>query len=84
MKLHWALGSQPGRAVKTVIDIGKIPCTFIEVDIMKRDQRSKEYLKMYPAGKIPVLQDGDFTLGESGAIMTYLCERYPNIGYLIG
>lgn len=73
MKLHWALGSQPGRAVKTVIDLGKIPCTFIEVDIMQRTQRSKEYLKMYPVGKIPVLQDGEFTLGESGAIMTYLC-----------
>ena len=40
---------------------------------MQRTQRSKEYLKMYPVGKIPVLQDGEFTLGESGAIMTYLC-----------
>lgn len=63
MKLHWALGSQPGRAVKTVVDIGKIPCSFVHIDIMKRDQRSQEYLKMYPVGKIPVLQDGDFTLG---------------------
>jgi glutathione S-transferase len=39
---------------------------------------------MYPAGKIPVLQDGNFTLGESGAIMAYLCEKNPHVGYLIG
>lgn len=63
MKLHWALGSQPGRAVKTVLDLGKIPCSLIEVNMMARDQRKQEYLKMYPVGKVPVLQDGDFTLG---------------------
>jgi glutathione S-transferase len=73
MKLYWGLGSQPGRAVKTVIDMGKIPCTLVKIDIFGRQQRTKEYLKIYPAGKIPVLQDGDLTLAESGAIMTYLC-----------
>ena len=44
LTLRWALGSQPGRAVKTLIDIGKIPCTLISVDIFQREQRSKEYL----------------------------------------
>jgi len=55
--------SQPGRAVKTLVDIGKIPCALVEVDIFSRQQRTKEYLEMYPVGKIPVLKDGDFTLG---------------------
>lgn len=61
--LYWNLGSQPGRAVKTVLDIGKIPCTLVEIDIFQRDQRKKPYLEMYPAGKVPVLKDGDFVLG---------------------
>ncbi len=39
---------------------------------------------MYPPGKIPVLQHGDFTLGESPAIMSYMCELYPTISYLRG
>jgi glutathione S-transferase len=84
LTLHWALASQPGRAVKTLIDMGKIPCTLVDVNIMTRQQRSKEYLEMYPVGKIPVLTDGDFSLGESGAIMIYLCELYPHIVHLYG
>lgn len=84
VSLYYNLGSQPGRAVRTLIDIGKIPCSFINVDIFSREQRAKPYLDMYPVGKIPVLKDGDFTLGESGAIMIYLCERYPHINQFYG
>lgn len=84
LTLHWTIASQPGRAVKTLIDIGKIPCTLVEVDYLRRDQRKKEYLEMYPVGKIPVLRDGEFTVGESGAIMIYLCELYPHIAHLYG
>jgi glutathione S-transferase len=29
-----------------------------------------------PGGKFPVLEDGDVTLGESGAILEYVLERY--------
>jgi glutathione S-transferase len=29
-----------------------------------------------PGGKFPVLEDGDVTLGESGAIVQYVLERY--------
>lgn len=32
-----------------------------------------------PRGKIPVLQDGDLTLGESAAIVTYLGESYRSL-----
>jgi glutathione S-transferase len=33
------------------------------------------YRAMNPNGLVPVLQDGDFTLWESNAILRYLCER---------
>lgn len=63
LKLHWALGSQPGRAVKTLVDMAQIPCELIDVDIMAQTQRTNQYRSMYPPGKIPVLQDGSLTLG---------------------
>jgi hypothetical protein len=35
LTLYWNIGSQPSRAVKTLIDIGKIPCTLNLVKLMK-------------------------------------------------
>ena len=29
-----------------------------------------------PSGKLPVIEDGDVTIGESGAILEYVLERY--------
>ncbi len=35
-----------------------------------------EFLAKNPNGRIPVLEDGDFTLWESNTIVRYLCESY--------
>jgi glutathione S-transferase len=35
-----------------------------------------DFLAMNPMGLVPVLQDGEVTLFESGAILRYLCSRY--------
>jgi glutathione S-transferase len=77
--LYWNIVSQPSRAVKSLIDIGKIPSTLQVVDLFKQEHKKKEFQDMYVIGKVPVLKAGDFVLGESGAIMIYLCERYPHI-----
>jgi glutathione S-transferase len=34
------------------------------------------YGQATPLGKLPVIQDGDVVIGESGAILEYLLERY--------
>lgn len=36
-----------------------------------------EYRAMNPPGLVPSLQDGDFALFESNAILRYLCNAYP-------
>lgn len=38
--------------------------------------RTPEYLAMNPWGTIPTLKDGDFTMGESTAILRYLARSY--------
>jgi glutathione S-transferase len=38
---------------------------------------SPEYLKMSPLGKIPCLQDGDYTLPDSSCIIAYLERTNP-------
>jgi glutathione S-transferase len=51
---------------------------FQEVVIPLYEQGSKErILGFSPAGKVPVLIDGDVRVWESLAIMDYLAERFP-------
>ncbi|TAH11646.1 MAG: glutathione S-transferase family protein [Curvibacter sp.] len=40
--------------------------------------KTPEYLAMNPNALVPTLQDGDFTLWESNAIVRYLCAKYGN------
>jgi glutathione S-transferase len=40
------------------------------------ETQTAEFTKLNPRQKIPVLQDGDFTLAESAAIVTYLADTY--------
>lgn len=39
---------------------------------------SKPFSQATPSGKFPVIQDGDVTMSESGAILEYILERYGN------
>ncbi|MFH1408323.1 MAG: glutathione S-transferase family protein [Nanoarchaeota archaeon] len=52
---------------------------FKHMDFQK-DLKTEEFLRLHPAGKIPVLEDGEFILFESNAICRYLAtgsELYP-------
>lgn len=42
------------------------------------ETQTPEFLRLNPQGKIPVLEDGDFVLTESAAIITYLADKYGN------
>lgn len=47
------------------------------------ETRSDDFLRLNPKGKIPVLEDDDFVLTESVAIVTYLGDRYgPGTGLI--
>jgi glutathione S-transferase len=38
---------------------------------MKSDWKTEDFLAKHPLGSLPVLEDGDFYLSESGAIAEY-------------
>lgn len=48
-----------------------------EVNVHKGEGRDPKYLSIIPTGKVPALQDEDFILFESAAIITYLADKFP-------
>ena len=46
------------------------------VDIAKGEQKTPEYLKLNPSGKVPTLTDGAIVVSETPAIGIYLADRY--------
>jgi glutathione S-transferase len=54
----------------------------ITVDLRAGEHRRAEFLRVNPAGKVPVLVDGDVVVPESVAILVYLAEKYPEGGLL--
>lgn len=54
----------------------------ITVNLAVGEHRRPEFLKINPAGKLPVLVDDDLVLTESVAIVLYLAEKYPHKGLI--
>jgi len=44
------------------------------------DLKQPAFVAMNPRGKVPVIQDGDYVLYESAAIVEYLEDAYPGTG----
>lgn len=49
----------------------------VPVDLRKGEQRTPDFLKINPMGAVPALKDGDTMLFESGAIVAYLADKFP-------
>ncbi|NHZ99832.1 glutathione S-transferase family protein [Massilia sp. CCM 8734] len=43
--------------------------------IGRADQSAPDYLALQPFGQVPMLQDGDFAMFESGAIVLHIAQR---------
>ncbi|KAK2377681.1 glutathione S-transferase F9 [Trifolium repens] len=61
--------------VEKEIEFEVVPINFLE-----GEQKNPEYLKLQPFGTLPVIQDGDYTLYESRAIIRYYAEKYRSQG----
>src|SRR4030095_15929415 len=79
-ELYTAQSSNGQRAAIVLEECG-LPYRVHKLDLMKGEQRTAEFLKINPAGAIPVIVDPDgpggvpITLAQSGAIALYAAEK---------
>lgn len=49
----------------------------VSIDVFRNEQRQTAHLQRQPFGHIPVLQDGEFNLYETPAILRYIEQKWP-------
>jgi glutathione S-transferase len=81
MKLYMHPVSTTTRPVLQFIADNNIDVEMQVVDILKGEQYGEAFTKVNPNHMIPVLEDGDFRLTESAAILRYLAEKISSPTY---
>jgi len=79
MQLYWSPRSRSFSALWLMEETGQ-PYERVMTDISTGAQKSSEFLKINPMGKVPALKDGEAALAEAAAICAYVAERYPEAG----
>ncbi len=76
MKLY---GYRNGRTLRALWALEEVGATYeyVEVDVMHGQGHEPWFLKINPAGKVPVLDDGGMIITESTAICMHVAEKYP-------
>lgn len=78
LKIFGVLYSSNVNKVRYVANYIGIEYELIPVDLLKGEQKSPDFLKLNPVGKVPVMVDEDFFLYESMAISRYLASKYKS------
>lgn len=81
MKLY---GFGPTRSLRALWGLKELDADFefIPVNLLTGEHKHPDFLRLNPAGKVPVLVDGDIVIPESAAIVLYLADKYPEKRFL--
>jgi len=79
LTLHFAPNSRAGRIVWLLEELA-LPYELNRMDFHPKDLKSDEHRARHPLGRVPVLDDDDIRIWESGAIVQYIIERHKNGG----
>jgi len=79
LKLHFAPNSRAGRIVWLLEELG-LDYEVNRMDFHPKDLKSDEHRRRHPLGRVPVLDDGEVSIYESGAIVEYVMARHGDGG----
>ncbi|HET9976049.1 MAG TPA: glutathione S-transferase family protein [Burkholderiaceae bacterium] len=81
MKLYYHPASTVSRPVMMFIEDNAIPVDLQVVDLFTGEHMQPPYGDVNPSRLVPVLEEGDFRLTESSAILKYLADRIDSPAY---
>src|SRR5690348_2010374 len=81
MRFYMHPVSTGARPVRLFLLENGITCDEEVVDIINGANREEPYVSRNPNGLVPMLEDGDFRLTESSAILKYLADKYDLPSY---
>ncbi len=81
MKLYGYRNGRTLRALWALEEAG-VEYEYVEVDLFRGEGREPWFLKINPAGKLPVLDDAGAIITESAAICMHLAEKQPESALL--
>jgi glutathione S-transferase len=82
MKLYSFSLTPNNRKVEAFIKHYDLDVEIHAMNFKDKENQTEAYLKINPLGKAPALVDGDFTLWESNAILTYIATLFPETNCL--
>ena len=78
IKLYYHVDCPYSQKVRIVLAEKDLEHELVHVDLAKGEQKTAEFRKLSPLGKVPVLVDEDVVVYDSTIINEYLDEEYPN------
>ena len=77
MLLHFAPNSRAGRIVWLLEELG-LDYEINKMAFHPKDLKSDDHRARHPLGRVPVLDDGEVRIWESGAIVEYVLARHTD------
>ncbi|PSR13363.1 glutathione S-transferase [filamentous cyanobacterium CCP3] len=68
--------------VRLLLELLGLDYEWVNVDLVKAEHKSPEYLALNPFGQVPLLIDGDIKLADAQAILVYLARQYGSEDWL--
>ncbi|WP_343560028.1 glutathione S-transferase [Kiloniella sp. b19] len=76
LRLHRMHLSGHAHRAELFISLAGINAELVDVDLLNGEHKKEPFLRLNPAGQVPVLEDGETVISDSNAILVYLARKY--------